>query len=107
MIILQPEDRRGKESALPPKWTIFDANLHEPPQGVIASLDDLTGWTAEAHEITGAFGVSPACALWGEVGAFVGTGGARGMFGSAAVPLGSDGFAAFSFEHSDYGRRRR
>ena len=43
----------------------------------------------------------------GEVGAFVGTGGARGMFGSAAVPLGSDGFAAFSFEHSDYGRRRR
>lgn len=42
----------------------------------------------------------------GEVGAFVGTGGARGVFGSAAVPLGSDGFAAFAFEHSD-GRRRR
>lgn len=71
MIILQPEDRRAKESALPPKWTIFDANLHEPPQGVIAALDDLTGWTAEAHELTGTFGVSPACALWGEVGAFV------------------------------------
>ena len=45
--------------------------------------------------------------IHGEVGAFVGAGGARGMFGSAAVPLGSDGFAAFSFEHSDFGRQRR
>lgn len=43
----------------------------------------------------------------GEVGAFVGTGGARGVFGSAAVPLGDKGFAAFSFEKSDYGRQRR
>ena len=43
----------------------------------------------------------------GEVGAFVGSGGARGVFGSAAVPLGSDGIAAFSFEHSDFGRQRR
>ena len=45
--------------------------------------------------------------IHGEVGAFVGSGGARGVFGSAAVPLGSDGFAAFSFEHSDFGRQRR
>lgn len=43
----------------------------------------------------------------GEVGAFVGTGGARGVFGSAAVPLGDSGFAAFSFEKSDFGRLRR
>jgi hypothetical protein len=43
----------------------------------------------------------------GEVGAFVGTGGARGIFGSAAVPLGDNGFAAFSFERSDFGRQRR
>ena len=45
--------------------------------------------------------------LHGEVGAFVGSGGARGVFGSAAMPLGDNGVAAFSFEHSDFGRRRR
>ncbi|TRW17036.1 hypothetical protein [Glacieibacterium frigidum] len=43
----------------------------------------------------------------GEVGAFVGTGGARGVFGTAEMPLGDKGFAAFSFEHSDYGRERQ
>ena len=41
----------------------------------------------------------------GEVGAFVGSGGSRGAFGTVGVPLGDDGFAAFSFEDSRYGRR--
>jgi len=45
--------------------------------------------------------------IHGEVGAFVGTGGARGVFGTAEVPLGNNGFAAFSFEKSDFGRQRR
>ena len=45
----------------------------------------------------------------GEVGAFVGSGGARGVFGSTIVPLGDNGAAAFSFESSrdDHGYRRR
>jgi hypothetical protein len=42
----------------------------------------------------------------GEVGMMIGTGGARGMYGSAAVPLGENGSAAFSFmtERNRYGR---
>ena len=42
----------------------------------------------------------------GEVGAFVGSGGASGVFGSTTVPIGENGSASFSFENSDYGRRR-
>ena len=41
----------------------------------------------------------------GEVSAFVGTGGARGVAGSATVPLGDSGSASFAFENSDYGNR--
>ncbi len=46
----------------------------------------------------------------GEIGAFVGSGGARGVFGTAAVPLGDRGFATLSFEDSrsdDRSWRRR
>ena len=45
----------------------------------------------------------------GEVGAFVGSGGARGVFGTAEVPLGDRGFATFSFEdrHDDSRGLRR
>jgi hypothetical protein len=42
----------------------------------------------------------------GEIGAMIGTGGARGIFGTAAVPLGDTGMAVFSFENSHYGRLR-
>ncbi len=69
--IVHPEDRRGIEQPLPPDWTLFDRARHEPPRGVIATLDDLTGWTAEAEGLSAAFGVTPALALWGKVGTFV------------------------------------
>lgn len=36
--------------------------------------------------------------IHGEVGAVIGTGGTRGVFGTAVVPLGDRGAAAFSFE---------
>ncbi|ATE63805.1 hypothetical protein [Rhizorhabdus dicambivorans] len=42
----------------------------------------------------------------GEVGMFVGTGGARGMFGSAVAPIGDSGSIAIAFENSRYGRLR-
>lgn len=42
----------------------------------------------------------------GEVGAFVGSGGARGVFGTTVVPVGENGSAAFSFENSQYPRQR-
>lgn len=45
--------------------------------------------------------------IHGEVGAMIGTGGARGMYGTAAIPLGENGGAIVSFEHSQFGNRRR
>ena len=42
----------------------------------------------------------------GEVGMFVGTGGARGLFGSAVAPVGENGSIAVAFENSRYGRFR-
>ena len=41
----------------------------------------------------------------GEVGMFVGTGGARGVFGSAIMPVGDDGSVALAIETSRFGRR--
>lgn len=40
--------------------------------------------------------------IHGEVGMFIGTGGARGVYGSTAVPLGENGMAQFSFETSQF-----
>lgn len=44
--------------------------------------------------------------IHGEVGMFVGTGGARGVFGSTVAPVGESGSIAVAFENSDFGRRR-
>lgn len=44
--------------------------------------------------------------IHGEIGFGIGTGGYNSVFGTAIVPLGDDGIAAFSFERSDFGRRR-
>jgi hypothetical protein len=44
--------------------------------------------------------------IHGEIGFGIGTGGYSSVFGTAYVPLGEDGFAAFSFERTNFGRRR-
>jgi hypothetical protein len=44
--------------------------------------------------------------IHGEVGMMVGSGGARGVYGTAGMPIGDDGFAAFSYENVRYGRRQ-
>lgn len=44
--------------------------------------------------------------IHGEVGMMIGTGGARGVFGSAVAPLGDSGSVAVAFENSRYGGRR-
>lgn len=43
--------------------------------------------------------------IHGEIGFGIGTGGYNSIFGTAVVPLGDDGFAALSFERSNFGRR--
>ena len=44
--------------------------------------------------------------IHGQVGMMVGTGGARGVFGSATAPVGENGWVSLAFENSTYGRRR-
>lgn len=43
--------------------------------------------------------------IHGQLDAVVGTGGARGVSGTAAIPLGQSGGAVVSFERSRFGRR--
>jgi hypothetical protein len=43
----------------------------------------------------------------GEMGFAIGTGGYREAFGTAVVPLGSDGVAILSFDTADFGNRYR
>lgn len=44
--------------------------------------------------------------IHGEIGFGAGTGGYTSVFGTAIVPLGDNGIAAFSFERSNFGSRR-
>jgi len=63
----------------------------------------LDSTAAENADLTGGnFGRQ----VHGEIGAMIGTGGTRGIYGTAAVPLGDTGMAIFSFENSRYGRLR-
>ncbi len=47
----------------------------------------------------------PGRQIHGEVGMMIGTGGARGLFGTAAIPLGENGGAVISFSTERYGNR--
>lgn len=49
---------------------------------------------------------APERRIHGEIGFGIGNGGYSSVFGTAFVPLGDDGIAAFSFERTDFGRRR-
>jgi hypothetical protein len=61
---------------------------------------------ASEAKTDGLIGGGTARQVHGEVGAFVGTGGARGVFGTAAIPLGDTSGALISFESSRFGRLR-
>lgn len=57
---------------------------------------------AEKPPLMAEEGVEPSNKIHGEMGVMVGTGGARALYGSAVVPLGDQGVAAFSFETGRY-----
>jgi hypothetical protein len=52
---------------------------------------------AEFDAALGNVGQRPS-GIHGEIGGVIGTGGTRGVYGTAIVPLGDEGAAAFSFE---------
>lgn len=52
-------------------------------------------------------GDGPSRQIHGEVGFMVGTGGARGFYGAAAIPLGDNASAFISFEDTRWGNVQR
>lgn len=44
--------------------------------------------------------------IHGSFGAMIGTGGTRGVFGTAQIPLGENADASISFEDTRFGRAR-
>lgn len=49
---------------------------------------------------------APVRPIEGEVGVSVGSGGYRELFGTAIVPVGTEGVAIISIDTGDYGRRK-
>jgi len=49
---------------------------------------------------------APGRQIHGEIGAMIGTHGTRGVYGTAAIPLGDNAGAIVSFEDSHYGYGR-
>lgn len=85
-----PPSDEGKVTRLTPeeRAELLDA-------GIEASAD-----RAQAQAMGGGYERQ----IHGEVGAMIGTGGARGIFGTAVIPLGETGTAIISFEKSSFGR---
>jgi hypothetical protein len=71
---------------------ILDSNTIESAARARGEIDD---------------GGAPRPGIHGEIGAMVGSNGTRGIYGTAAVPLGDNAGAVVSFESSRYGYRRR
>ncbi len=76
------------------------------PEQKMRVLDAGTEQSAEAARLARGNGTDDR-QIHGEVGAMVGTGGTRGAYGTAAIPLGDNAGAVISFEHSRFGDRRR
>lgn len=75
------------------------------PEQQAKALDSANETSADAALARASGGGSDRL-IHGEIGAMIGTGGARGVFGTAAIPLGDNGGAIISFEQSRYGRIR-
>lgn len=69
---------------------------------VIDARDRAGGDAALADALSGGVDRS----VHGEFGAMIGTGGARGVFGTAAIPIGDNAGAVVSFESTRFGDRR-
>lgn len=92
--------------------SIAFAEADDAEQGQIISLTpqqkqealESGGGRVRSQPLSSLPGDGPSRQIHGEIGAMVGTGGARGVYGTAAVPLGDNAGAILSFEKSRYGR---
>lgn len=75
------------------------------PEQIALIRDSRTDATATAATASQLSGGGQDKAVHGEVGMMIGTNGARGVFGTAAIPLGEKSGAVISFEDSRFGHR--
>lgn len=72
-----------------------------------AEIERVLDAAAAKREASEQAGDQPGRQVHGEVGVSIGTGGYRSVFGTAVVPVLSDGVAILSFETTDFGTQRR
>jgi dihydroxyacetone kinase len=75
------------------------------PEQIAKVRDSDTETAATATTAADLSGRAIGKGIHGEVGMAIGTNGARGVFGTAAIPLGENAGAVISFEDSRFGRR--
>lgn len=78
-------------------YTLTPAQVEAAMRSGVAARSTETAQTVER----------PSRRIHGEVGAMIGTGGTRGLFGTVLAPIGDSGFASIQFEDSRYGNTRR
>lgn len=77
------------------------------PEEKARLLDSATESSAESARAGLPGGGGGVGQIHGEIGAMIGTGGARGAYGVAAIPLGERAGAVVSFESSQFGQSPR
>jgi hypothetical protein len=78
--------------------------LSDEQRNAILAGNTMDSAAAARGELSGA--ERAARGVHGEVGVMIGTNGTRGIYGTAAIPLGDHGEAVVSFESSRYGSPR-
>ncbi len=70
-----------------------------------AEKEQLLDQAVERRELLEEVLPPPKRQVHGEVGVAVGTGGFRSIYGTSVVPLGEEGTAVISLEHTDWGNQ--
>ena len=74
------------------KEKVLEAAANRKREHMAPAAEDLASQLPQVH---------------GEVGITLGTGGYRSIYGTVFTPIDDDGFAAMSFETTDFGKRDR
>jgi hypothetical protein len=104
-LLAEPALAQTPAQAVPTPDTAQSDIVRLTPQEREAAIEQGAARAALDAELAG----TPDRKIHGEVGVEIGTGGTRAAYGSAVVPLGDTGMAAFAFEtdRSRYRFRRR
>jgi hypothetical protein len=99
------QTQAAPETAQPPATPDSDTiRLSDEQRDKILDSNTIESAARARGEMEGPGSTGPG--IHGEVGAMIGSNGTRGIYGTAAIPLGDNAGAVVSFENSRYGYRR-